>query len=143
MVQSRPLARTVSSAASRTAFDRLSRVVATAVVDTNTARSMPASSAAATMAGAWPNPSEARLTRTFAPEAAKASSIDAGSSRSPAMAWAPAAVTFSAAAAVRARAVTSCPPATRRGSDVGAEKAAAPGDVHPHPASTVRCRMAR
>ena len=64
MVHSRADDLISSSAASRIRFVGAGSVVVMAVVDTNTPRFRPACSAAATMAGACPKPSEARLTST-------------------------------------------------------------------------------
>ena len=47
-------------------------MVVTAVVDTNTARGIPAALVAATIAGAWPKPSDARLTSASQPAGANA-----------------------------------------------------------------------
>ena len=61
MVHSKVLSLMVSSAAIRIDRDSAGRDVKMAVVDTNTALAMPASSVAAATAGAWPNPSDAKL----------------------------------------------------------------------------------
>ncbi len=53
-------------------------MVVTAVVETKTARGMPASSAAATMPGPWPWPSDARQTSASQRAAENASSRPAG-----------------------------------------------------------------
>ena len=83
MVHCSPDPRISRSAASRTCFERAGRVVVTAVVETKTARPMDAAFVAVTMAGACPEPSDARLTRSSQRAAANAPASRAGSSKSP------------------------------------------------------------
>ena len=107
IVQASPDVRICRSASSRTRLLRAGRVVVTAVVEMNTARSRPADRAAPTMTGACPKPSDARLTSASQSAAANTPGSWALSSRSPVSGLAPRAATACAAASLRASATVS------------------------------------
>ncbi len=109
MVHFSPESRICCSASSRIRFDCAGSVVFTAVVETKTARPMAAALVAATIAGACPKPSDARLTRASQCAAPNAASSRAGSPRSPVSGRAPYRATAPAAASLRASATVSCP----------------------------------
>ena len=106
----------VSSAATRMRFDGGSSVVKIPVVETKTARRMPAASVACTIVPAWPKPSEATQTSASAGPSGKAlrsaRSTEAGSSRSPLTACAPSPPSTASASALRASPTTWWPART-------------------------------